>query len=103
MGYKIPIMKNGGATFYLEPYATHLFVHCDVVDSPSKSLIKDMLSKWKKFREVTCMDLYALHTYKNKSTHKHFLSLFGFKFLENRIAKNGDSVELWINRGNLND
>jgi len=102
MGYKIPMIKSDGATFYLEPYTTYVFVHCDVVDNPSKTLIKDMLSKWKKFREVTCVDLYALHTPKNKNTHKHFLSLFGFKFLENRIAKDGNPVELWISRSNLN-
>jgi len=98
MGYKIPLIQGDGYTFYIEPYSKQIFVHCDVQDNPTVGIIKEMLSKWKQFREVTCADFFAIHDdIKNKPTHKKFLTLFGFKFLESRKAINGETVEIWSN------
>ena len=98
MGYKIPFIKIEGVTFSLEPYPEYVFVHCDVQDNPPLSMIKEMLRKWKQFREVTCVDFYALHSdSRNKATHKKFLTLFGFKPIETRKAINGETVEIWFN------
>lgn len=98
MGYKIPFIQGNGYTFYIEPYPNQVFVHCDVVDNPTVSVVKEMLRKWKQFREVTCIDFSAIHDdRKNKPTHKKFLTLFGFKFLETRKDTSGETIELWFN------
>ncbi len=100
MGYKVPFIQGKEYTFYIEPYKQMSFVHCDVQDNPSISQVKEMLHKWKQFREVTCVDFYAIHDdTKNKTTHKKFLTLFGFSFLETRKAVGGETVELWGNTG----
>jgi len=98
MGYKIPLIQGTGYTFYIEPYPTQVFVHCDVQDNPTPSIIKEMLYKWKQFRGITCTDFYAIHSdLKNKPTHKKFLTMFGFKFLELHKTSNGEPVEIWFN------
>ncbi|MFI3217803.1 MAG: hypothetical protein QX189_01615 [Methylococcales bacterium] len=98
MSYKIPFIQIEGVVFSLEPYPDYVFVHCDVQDNPSLSTIKEMLRKWKQFRDVTCLDFYALHSdSNNKPTHKKFLTMFNFKFLETRKAKDGETVEIWFN------
>lgn len=100
MGYKIPIIKGVGFSFAIEPYPNQIFVHCEVT-SLKPSVIKEMLQKWKGFRESTTIDFYALHNdEKNVETHKHFLKMFGFKYQQMIPAKEGKELfEIWMNKG----
>ena len=99
MGYKIPTIWGDGYTISLEPYPNKVFVHCEVTDT-KPSVVKEMLRKWKAFKSAASLDLYALHCdAKNKPTHKHFLKMFGFKYMNTVTAKNGATVEVWLNKG----
>jgi hypothetical protein len=103
MGIKIPVVIKNGFTFQLEFYKDKTFVHCDVFKT-TKAILREMYKDWEYFRKVINIDLYALHSdSRNNKTHKHFLRLFGFSFLESGLSGVDESpYELWVNRGNTN-
>lgn len=99
MRYKYVVHNGDGFTFALEPYPDRWYVHCDVTDN-KPSVLKNMLSRWKEFRKLINIDLYALHSdIENIPTHRKFLKMFGFKLLEE--AQDDSSYEVWINEGTI--
>lgn len=100
MNSKFIVIAGSGFSFALEPYEKSIFVHCDVIENPKPSVIKEMFRRWKSFKEAITIDLYALHSdKKNVVTHKHFLKMFGFTYQQTFKGRDGDMVELWINKG----
>lgn len=104
MGSKVVVNSGPGFSFALETHLDKVFVHCDVTDN-KPSVLKEMLRRWKGFRESIIVDLYALHNdAKNTSAHKHFLKMFNFEYKETLTnQKTGELVELWISKGKEND
>ncbi len=85
--FELEEMRNGDDQMVF----AHIRVH-----EWSKAVLKQMLADFKAFREHVTCPLFAVSEH-DGDKWEHFISYFGFKFLQNVICENGEERRLFLN------
>lgn len=90
---KLPVAVCEDYTLFFEDDHGFCFIHCDCVkwsNSVRKRMLADLVS-------VQKQDVFAVHEIGDKK-HAKFLSLFGFKFLQDFVGLDGQNRQIYVRR-----
>jgi hypothetical protein len=92
---KVPVVQTEDFIIYLEQDLNKTFIHCDVVNSWSRKVKRNLLLWFDALTKEYGKELYALHT-PNDKKHEKFLKMFNFKYFTNIKGLDGNSYDVYI-------